>query len=84
MNKVPTFAEIKAALKLVSYNKWEGRQITREKARLLGLSRYFTGVACSLGHIDDRLVSTGVCVECSRTKQRHERAVRRESRELRK
>lgn len=38
--------------------------ITKEKAKELGLTRYFTGVACKHGHIGERLVSNYGCVKC--------------------
>jgi hypothetical protein len=43
--------------------------ITREAARERGAKRYFNGVPCKHGHLDDRLVINGSCVECSRLRQ---------------
>lgn len=40
----------------------------RDEARRNGQLWYFTGRACSKGHIADRLVSDGGCRECSRLK----------------
>lgn len=41
--------------------------ISKEEARGLGLSRYFTGEPCRNGHISERSVMVGeVCKECSR------------------
>lgn len=31
--------------------------------------RYFTGKPCKWGHIAERFVSSGTCVECNRTKE---------------
>ena len=39
---------------------------TRADAKARGLTRYFTGVPCSRGHVAERLVSTFTCVECAR------------------
>lgn len=38
--------------------------ITKEKAKELGLTRYFTGKPCRHGHISRRNVSDYSCVEC--------------------
>lgn len=43
-------------MKLISYSE----------ARTLGLSHYFTGKPCKLGHISERTSSNATCVECSR------------------
>lgn len=40
--------------------------ITRKEAKLLGLRRYFTGLPCKHGHIAQREISNGCCVECKR------------------
>jgi hypothetical protein len=39
--------------------------ISRKDARSQGLKRYFTGDVCSNGHIDERFVSSGNCVQCT-------------------
>lgn len=38
--------------------------ISRKEANSLGLTHYFTGKPCLHGHISERWVSTGQCVEC--------------------
>ncbi len=38
--------------------------IAKAVARELGLTRYFTGVACKRGHVCERTVAGGHCVEC--------------------
>lgn len=38
--------------------------VGREEAARRGWSRYFTGVACVRGHVAERYVSDGSCVEC--------------------
>jgi hypothetical protein len=53
--------------------------INRKQAKEFGLLRYFTGKPCKLGHIDDRLTSTGVCRECSKVNGRKSDAKRRQS-----
>jgi hypothetical protein len=44
--------------------------ISRAEAKAKGLKRYFTGVPCKNGHIDERLVSGGKCCECGRERAR--------------
>lgn len=38
--------------------------ITKRIARSTGLKRYFTGVPCVNGHLSERYVSTGHCIDC--------------------
>lgn len=40
--------------------------ISREEARNAGLKRFFTNEPCKIGHLAERHVSTGGCVECAR------------------
>jgi hypothetical protein len=40
--------------------------ITREAAQAAGQIRYFTGEPCQHGHVVERRVISGVCVECDR------------------
>lgn len=42
--------------------------ITRTEAIALGLKRYFTGIPCKLGHIDERQTVNWTCRECVRVK----------------
>lgn len=42
--------------------------ISRESAAAAGLSHFFTGNACRNGHIARRLVSTGSCFECDKSR----------------
>ena len=44
--------------------------IAKDKAKNLNLKRYFTGVPCSKGHIAERTVSRGDCVDCLYERQR--------------
>jgi 5-methylcytosine-specific restriction endonuclease McrA len=44
--------------------------LERDDARDRGLLRYFTGKACKHGHIAERHVSTGICLECGAMHQR--------------
>lgn len=39
--------------------------IKRKEARRQGLIKYFTGNQCIRGHISERYVTTGNCIECS-------------------
>ena len=61
---VPTMQEIKDALRLVSDNPSYKQKISRDRAKELGLKTFFTGSTCIHGHVADRLVSNGNCVEC--------------------
>lgn len=41
------------------------RLIPKQEAKRQRLKRYFTGKPCKHGHVSERWVSTGICVECS-------------------
>ena len=43
--------------------------VTRDEARALGLVRYFPGVPCARGHIDERNTRAGYCSQCVRDRQ---------------
>lgn len=47
-----------------------GQLVPKSIAVKLGLKRYFDGSSCKKGHIDERYVKDGVCVECAREKLR--------------
>ena len=49
---------------------YDGPKISREEARAQGLKRFFTGVPCKQGHISERIVSSGSCMECNRERAR--------------
>ncbi len=42
------------------------KTVSRKNASEQGLKRYFTGVPCKHGHVDQRLVSNGRCLACDR------------------
>lgn len=44
----------------------EKQIISRDDARASGLKRFFTGIPCVSGHIDERRVRDGVCYQCER------------------
>jgi hypothetical protein len=48
--------------------------IGRDAARTLGLKHYFTGKPCKHGHVAERNVSGGNCMECMRRRMREWRA----------
>lgn len=48
--------------------------ISKSEAKSAGLLRYFTGVACRHGHVEERRTSTGDCVECSKIRQQMDQA----------
>jgi hypothetical protein len=37
---------------------------SRDEAQNNGLVRFYTGVPCKRGHLSERFVSNGACVEC--------------------
>lgn len=39
---------------------------TRREAYAQGSTRYFTGVPCKQGHVAQRYVSSGACLDCQR------------------
>jgi len=43
--------------------------ISKLEASLLGLKHYFTGVPCRNGHVANRLISSGTCIECNKAKR---------------
>ena len=47
------------------YAPHEGPIISREEARALGLTRFFTGETCKHGHLSQRTTSNGGCIECN-------------------
>ncbi len=49
------------------------KHLSRENARTLGFPRYFTGRPCANGHVCDRRVRDGVCVECRKNARKRER-----------
>lgn len=44
--------------------------ITKKEAIKLGLKRFNTGSPCFKGHLSERLVSSGACIECNNEKKR--------------
>lgn len=48
---------------------------------MLGLKRYFTGIQCIHGHIDERKVNDGSCITCNRNKSRRHAAATKKWRE---
>jgi len=53
--------------------------ITRTEAAKLGLTKYYTGVACRNGHVCERYTVNGACVECNAS---HTKAQRQRIREM--
>lgn len=51
--------------------------ITRAEAKARGLKRYFTGTVCKYGHISERHVGKGQCIECHRLNYRESMEERR-------
>ncbi len=49
------------------------KPISRLGARAAGSKRYFTGKPCKFGHVSERIVSTGNCLECGRSDHNRDR-----------
>ena len=47
--------------------------INRKEAGLKGLKQYFNGEQCDRGHISERYVKNGSCIECCRERHRKNR-----------
>lgn len=47
--------------------------ISRKEAIEKGLKVYFTGKPCKYGHVAERYVSIGYCVECSRVREQRDK-----------
>lgn len=58
--------------------------INRREARELGLKRYFSGAPCKHGHVSERLISNGRCLECDRNSKRDFLSTNRETVQNRK
>ena len=65
---VPTFEEIRQALKIPAVHEFEFPVMSRIEARLKGEKRYFTGNPCKNGHISERNALSGGCLACERSK----------------
>ena len=40
-------------------------EVSREFATVHGLKRYFTGIPCRRGHLAERFINSGRCIECN-------------------
>lgn len=49
------------------------QEISRYNAALTGLNRYFNGKPCKKGHVCERYVANGNCVDCHRERMAIER-----------
>lgn len=47
--------------------------IDRETSKIKGLKHFFTGEKCGYGHLSPRFVSSGGCVECSKSRANRRR-----------
>lgn len=50
--------------------------MTRDDARALGRKKFFSGIPCANGHLAERYVRNGQCIECR--KQRYDQEVARD------
>ena len=46
---------------------YTGPVVTRDEAKALGLTRFFTGKPCKHGHLSQRTTCNGGCIECNQT-----------------
>jgi hypothetical protein len=46
------------------------QEISKEDAKEKGLKRFFTGLICQNGHLEERFVSTHQCMQCARDKSK--------------
>jgi len=58
---------------------YSGPVVTREEARATGLKRFFTGVMCGRGHLCERHLHSGECVECRKAQRDRYYATNREA-----
>ena len=56
--------------KIKDEEKKQFQKITKEDAKQKKLKKYFTGIPCKYGHINERLVKSGDCVDCANQRQR--------------
>ena len=63
---VPTFEEIREALKVPKIYELDVPVMSRVEARTKGVTRYFTGTKCKNGHISERNTLSGACIACDR------------------
>lgn len=63
---VPTFEEIREALKVPRIYELDVPVMSRVEARQKGCIRYFTGTKCKHGHISERNTLSGACIACDR------------------
>lgn len=48
------------------YTNYMEEIISKQSAKNLGRTHYFTGKPCKYGHLEKRIVSSGACLECNR------------------
>lgn len=51
---------------------------TADTTKAQGVKRYYTGIPCAQGHLEDRLTSSNECVECKRVRERRKYQERRQ------
>ena len=62
----PTKMCSKESLHLFVPAELRAKVIMKEHARKQGLKRYFTGLPCKNGHLSERKITSGDCIECIR------------------
>lgn len=83
-NHPETGARRNATRRAATVAKQQARPIdlqaeARSTAKAAGLSRFYTGEPCEKGHIAERAVCNGLCVECERERQRLAYATNKEA-----
>ena len=63
---VPTRLSSNESLQLFVSEEVRAKVVTREQADKQGLKRYFTGLPCKNGHLSERKITSGDCLECIR------------------
>ena len=53
----------------------EHQIVRRRQALAIGMTRYFTGKPCSVGHVSERYVSTRGCIQCLAMKQQNNASI---------
>jgi len=65
----------RAKTKAKVITKYPHKIISKDSAKAIGLTRYFTGKACKHGHVCERFTSTSICVECNALNSSYRRSI---------
>jgi hypothetical protein len=59
--------------KATAYVPYDGPRVTRAEAKAAGEPLFFTGMECRRGHLAQRYVAQGLCVECAKNAAQRQR-----------